>query len=639
MEIYINGHQLDGYTGDPVAVTFELADFGQFVKPKGGYSNQFRVLATNVNRGIFDFADTVAVNSSNAYKLAEAEVREDGLPLFYGKAILEEAGENFVITILQGNSEYFSLINNLNLHDLEISSIWAGDFTQAHVAGRRLQNTGLFYPSAEIGQTLTKALQDLPSEGLTDVALQETEDWRPAIQIKPIIQAIENSIGWNFSGLEDFDDYEELCFPFTKGEFTRNDSYIKNRRIRVRFSNNFAAGSSEPWEVGNSGTIGSAFSYSAGDAFASFLNSGEGNRNVRWKITARVRVDGAVGINPSFPIRFTCHTSDSSRDIGKIKGDGIFEFETDSNQWRTDADKIYFPEFLVPSGSANIIAADSYFEISPWPVVETDISTANNYFEAADCIKNLKASELLNFLAFRYALLFSPDSVGKTINCISIKEVINRKNDPLDWSGKIDLSQTPPVSLTLKNYGQVNTITRPEGSEAETENNRRGVFEIDSELLPKEEEIYSCPFQLFGVVDSFNGERVLPKILLYPDPNEEPEEIPPIICRARLSDENLVLAPFQYPSLYANYDQAAVLSVSGLTFDEILAEYWDEFIDVIQEIKVVQADFVLTTEDILNLDLTRPIYVSHFGAVFIIQKVNQYKFGSRESTRLTLLKI
>lgn len=639
MEIFINGKLLDGYAGDVVAGTFEIADFGLFAKPKGGFTNQIRVQATNTVREIYEFADVVNVNSSSAYKMGEGEIRESGLPIYRGKALLEEAGEEYLISFLHGNSEYFNQINVLKLHDLDLSGLWQGDFTQANVASRRMQNSGLFFPSAEIGKTFSKTLQDIPSEGLTDVALQETEDWRPAIQVKSIIDALESSIGWSFSGFDAFDDYEELCLPFTKGAFTRNESYIKQRRIRVRFSNNFLTTTAPPWEVGLSGKIGDAFTYNDGDDFATFKTSGEGNRRVRWRIKARLRVENAAGINPSFPIRFTSHVSDASRDVGKIREDGILEFETDSNQWRTDANKIYFPEFVTTSGSAEIIAADSYLELSPWPEVETDISKANNYFEAADALPNLKVSEILNFLAIRYALLFNPKPASKTIEVVSLRDVIRRKTNPIDFSNKLDLTEKPVVSPKFKDYGQTNTFNRPENSEAETENNRSASFSIESELLPQEIEIYSSPFQLFGVVDSFDAERVLPKLLIYPDPNEEPEEIPPIICRARLSSENLVLAPFQYPSLYANYDNAAVLSVAGLTFDEILAEYWADFIDVLQEVKVVEADFLLDEVDILNLDLTRPIYVDYFGATFLIQKVNQFKFGERESTRLTLVKI
>ena len=155
MILKINGQELDGMTNDPIVGNFRVADYGQFAKSQGGYTNRFSVLATVNNRAILDNCQIHYSASQMPYNLESIEVWTGGIPLYQGQAIIERtSSEKVDITVLQGNSEWFSLIKALNFEDMDLSGIWAGAPTQLEIAQRRLQTTGMFYPAIEYGLSL-----------------------------------------------------------------------------------------------------------------------------------------------------------------------------------------------------------------------------------------------------------------------------------------------------------------------------------------------------------------------------------------------------------------------------------------------------------------------------------------------------
>lgn len=627
MRVTIDGLELDGLPDEPVTGTFAVADYAKFGKPKGGYSNNIAAKDTPNNRRVFQQVKGVLTKGQNIYKLAEAQVWAKGVPIFSGKALLEESGKEFNITILQGNSEWFSEIKDLELKDVDLSEIFTGRWTNSHVASRRLQTTGLFYPAVEYGFFFDEGLTDNQTENLTDVAAADADKFRPALQVKSVIEQIEKVMGWKFKGLSDLEGFDELCLPFTKGEFTRSESYLEKYKFRVMLEQDFSGGV-EPWTFDRVGAFkGEMVDYIDQANGRVYFKDNVASRNHLWLVKGRYRVISVNNINPNYPAQM--QVGSFSVDW-KSKGVHEGEAEISSN---TTGGYIELPELSLSFGSTALGAADTYVEIAPVQKIEF-----LDYFEANDVAPDIKVSELLGFIAAKYALQFIPDRSKKEIQVKPLRDSLNRKLESADWSNKIDLSEDYSVKYRYKDYGQINKL-RYAVDGNDNLNSQEGIFTIHNEQLKKEVELLESPFRLFDYTQTFQGNRSLPKLLIYPDPDGDAEEIDPVIAKAFLSDRNLVLTAGQVPSIYPNYDQAAVLSVAGLTWPEMLGEYWSEFIESLQDIKLIEAYFMLELTDVLNLDFTRPVYVDYFKSYFLIQEIKQFRFNERMSTKVKLFKI
>jgi hypothetical protein len=79
--------------------------------------------------------------------------------------------------------------------------------------------------------------------------------------------------------------------------------------------------------------------------------------------------------------------------------------------------------------------------------------------------------------------------------------------------------------------------------------------------------------------------------------------------------------------------------VSSMNFNTIINNRYGLIKDVLTRTKIVRMLFILSASDIYSLDFSKPVYVELLSEYFYINTVNQFKFTSKESTQVELVRI
>ena len=297
---------------------------------------------------------------------------------------------------------------------------------------------------------------------------------------------------------------------------------------------------------------------------------------------------------------------------------------------------IELPDWFNFTATYIVASADSYMIVEPLEKVAREgegvgTSTYNDYFEANDCIDpKITPTVLINWLAFRYGLVFTSDSRNKTVYINRIKDIINSRYSAVDWSEKIDFKIKPESTFRINNFAQNNLYEDADG-------NVQATRVINNEQLIREKTVYASPFSDFEYVDTFQSTLRLPFINMWPDPAGDPVQTSPIVARAQLSDEQLVVVPLQ--DTQPDYETAATVNQLGLTIDEILIDSWTEFFNVLQTVRIEECYLRLTDADIHNLDFTKPVYIDSLKGYYLVQEVSGYQFNKINTVKTKLFRI
>jgi hypothetical protein len=127
-EVYINGNLIDLEDEEVVVATYGNITFGEFNKRKGVQTNKWKAPFSLKNKSIFDNSEVIGSNSELPYRKATIEVKIDGVSVFYGFAVLEESQDNYSIQSYARASDFYSIINNKKLTELDLSEynhIWS----------------------------------------------------------------------------------------------------------------------------------------------------------------------------------------------------------------------------------------------------------------------------------------------------------------------------------------------------------------------------------------------------------------------------------------------------------------------------------------------------------------------------------
>jgi hypothetical protein len=134
--------ELDGLNPSEVfAMTFAEAKFNSIVERGGTYSTVLKVARTGNNDRIFGMPSDNRSTSARPYTRFDCRVEENGLPFFYGVAVLEEAQDFYGLRIYSGTASFFQEYGDTDIRDLDLSAL-NHDWTAANVYVARNRLTG-----------------------------------------------------------------------------------------------------------------------------------------------------------------------------------------------------------------------------------------------------------------------------------------------------------------------------------------------------------------------------------------------------------------------------------------------------------------------------------------------------------------
>jgi len=488
-ELLINGSRVELYENVGIGTTYQTANLANLNARGGFYTNKFKIPLTAINKAILENAQIVNSDTNYPYEYNTADLFIDGLAVLSdGVAIIETAGDDSaVVNVLSGNSDFFNLIANTNLSELDFTeyehTVNATDMETL----AKVTDAGLTYPFAgftDVDGGINKAFDNGAGILTTNRKLYAGEI-TPAVFVNSIFDKIEAFTGWSLDGgLRSNSEFLKLAF--TANNYIKDFDDKDNTANRTGASNLFYNAGSKPLGgiFGNLARIAFNMPY---DAYSSTMTQAgdlilcDKDGNYEFDFNLNLTLVAPEGRELRYAIRY-CRVDALGAYIEECpfrSQDRVFFHETeyDVNRVATGTSTIeieetfkctyymesgnYYKPFLYyledTTGSAGTYTSTvtmnpgcniSFKETST--IYPLDLVTCENLFDYSihDFIKDI---------ILMFGVNLQPNNITKTLTFNMLKDLPT--NTPQDWSSKVDLSKGISTAYKYGNYAQVNNFT------------------------------------------------------------------------------------------------------------------------------------------------------------------------------------
>lgn len=202
-----------------------------------------------------------------------------------------------------------------------------------------------------------------------------------------------------------------------------------------------------------------------------------------------------------------------------------------------------------------------------------------------------------NLLWLRGEFAYSKD--GKTFQLVSFNDLIANKANAVDWTMKLKGKPTEWTS-TLEGTAQRNYFRY---AEADHYDNTlyQGMLQTEDATIQEETEYCVSDFALAP-------NNMLPVWIQNEDGewDFEGDNVPAVLLASDVYDGGYTRAAYMQEQLWEN----------------LLAEHYGPYANIIRKPVVLKANLVLTTYDLFTLDLTIPVYLQQTGHYYLIRKLS-----------------
>lgn len=635
IELILNGINIDLTGNEDVALSYAASKLQDIKSRNGDFSTTFKVPLTNVVKQAIGHSNNFTSNSSFPYRVAEAEIRESGVTVMRGFARIEKIASEIEVNVFSGNSNWFDLIRNKSLQELDLSHL-DHDYTAASIEANRLNTyvSGFVYPNIYYG-------------GFTNpLTPYSASDFFPSIYYNCILKQIFADIGWTVEG-EILDDelFKKSAVLFSNDLWQRksngkvfkcevtNQNYITGVTgfdyvgFNIKEYDHFKLFKAEPaftnvigdaayWEV----FVGADFRIKGSLSFITNTTTSPMDLNIG--------IIPAVGTTPSIYHTLTTLFPGSAGTTLKFDWDIILNLPASGGN--------KYCLFLGSSGTNSLENFSGYIELYSDASFYKNVEVGG-ITDLAMCLpKEINQLDWVKQLINQFSLIIIPDSTFKKVTFRYFEKVIENKANARDWSNKVDLRTHPEIEHLSENYAQRSILKYANDSNDPLLNNLnigQGVFEIDDKNLPFELVIYESGFS--GIARTSNLGNTVASI-----PIRESSVTPRIGCIS-ITNDNLIKQFGQ-----ATPTQSAEVFFNDLSFENLIPKYYSGLVVAFNRFKMIRLYLNLTAADINQIDYMRPIYLNfisdwlgHVNGYFYLNLVDQYKPGAGEATLVETVNI
>lgn len=185
-QVYINGLEIDVDQGTVVVASYANINFGALGKRSGAKTNTWKAPYSNRNKLVFDGAEIAGSWSVKPYRKATIKVDIDGVTVFEGWAVLNEANDSYEIMSFADQSDFYYIVSNSKLRDIDLSQyehVW----NDTVIKNSFTRTSGYIYAFVEYG--VEYPFSRVPPSYL-----------KPQIFFKDVIAAIVEYAGYSIEG-------------------------------------------------------------------------------------------------------------------------------------------------------------------------------------------------------------------------------------------------------------------------------------------------------------------------------------------------------------------------------------------------------------------------------------------------------
>lgn len=676
----------DLFGNEDIVQTLGIFNFEDISSRTGEYTNMFNLPLTNNNIKLIGHADYLLTVNTVPYQKITCSLIVDELEWRKGLFIIEEVSDVIKARFISGNSNFYSLIKELYLTDLDWSTydhIW----NYANAVSSSANTSGYTYPIIDYnGQTLTgdivnvrkvlpatfgktalnkmfeqvgySAVYNFDDSDLSSVLLPYSKknpqvsaevlllnqvDVRNNIQ-QPFITLFKELYSGVLAFLNNYTDLASYNTIDTPGSSTNYDFTL--RKYTAQYSGNYTINAL--CELVNYDCI--SYNFSVQNVVFYDLNCNTYLRILK-------KSGGTYTVIKSELCAYSNAQYNSTTPPYKNSITGItttyLTNTTGLTTYLNGGDEIYVQLFISPTINWSVIGTTPsklYGSFNPICKVdgtlEIDLSPElvfGGLITYSSMLPKIKCSDYFRDICIRYGLIANINEDTKTVTLNKFETIYDNIPNSKNWSDKLDDSTNPIISFKYDSYAQNNNFLHKEDkSIVRTDENANYNLVINNANLVLEKDLYKSPFATCE--NTIFDTTLTAYINLYDtNTNKFDNDVQPRICYSEIVNGLFKFTDGTSTSGYINARRLWFIDDSlpnlSMGFAFLMPKNSRLLIDTLQNLKLVTVDLNINQVDIRNLDFMMPIYIERLQSYFFIPIIKQYNYTKPKLTEVELIKL
>lgn len=648
-KLIINGTIADLSEGSIIALSKEINDMWDFKDKRANLTNTFTLPFSATNNLIFKNANIVNITDTTIRNYYECYFIQDFVQIIsYGKGKLISATNGYEFTITWGNIDLSETLGTKTLQDLELSDlnhIW-----------NHTNVIALFCPAPAPNWEVLYSLYN-PSGVNFDMFAKGTtpdpffsQNFIPMVQMRRLINQIAIDNGLTFTGgIENTNTmaYVPVQFNDFNPDYNVEASFVQRNvtgtpDFTIGIGNwlDFVQITPDDIKLDKTGVM--ALGVFKSPETASYIF----NLDLKYYLT--------------FSKTYYQNNAKFSLDC-KI----YYQTSNDNINWTTVYTRVYdqiivdelkfYNLNLSENNIRQSIPANTYFRFyaeiygggidninavlfynTPETVfsINTDKMVFGNTWNIARNLPLIKQIDLLKYACVLGGWIFSKTDNTNEIVFKRFSDICNNIQDAQDLSDYME-------SFTIENlHTELSQLNRLKYDNDETvkETTGEGLLLIADDTLNKEQDIYTAPFGASGMESYILPSGASIQVAKFPYLRDDLtwDKINPRIFNLQLETLNVYFRALSTTTLVQS-KFVARFSASDLSFSNSLVKNYGNYIDIVNDFKLINGKFYMTAARFNDIDLLKPVFIKQLGSHFYIQKVKDFVLG--QLCEILLIKI
>lgn len=647
LQVYINDVAVDLAPDTVVAKTIQCFDLFNLGNVCANYTNQINLPYTDNNRKILEFADLSKSATNIPYANLSCRIVQNGFELVTnGVAVVTSANGSFLITIFDGNYNFFSLINSLYLADISLES-FASAWTRVEIAAKSNSVSGIVH--AFMDATFLDYISDYNVY---------TFDAIPSFYFKDLISSIFSVFGFSLSGNVTSDSL--LALMVTPLQTALNQKIFKKFEFSAQAdgTQSFVAGAGtdiifSKVAISNSGFTG-VNCYNGTSQFTVLSNVVGDSLYLNFQADINLTVAGGGTIflqlvrNGVLITSVTLGAGTFQQTIKTTIND--ISNEINGNASIASRNDIY-KVVVINSAGVNTVTINSgsfYCKLPAPSLTRNWLGVYHPQYHFPD----LKLTDIIKEFTLLFGQLYN--QVKGTVYSRNIDELINDTANAQDWTSKRDTSVQEQIVFQFGNFSQTNFFKWLNNADNTLgQDYLSGSFVVPNLNLPPQQTRNSIfnSSDMGGVYPLTTGGKLglncLKTKIKAASGTVYVKDIGSRLALVRNSvaavepsainvrTNSLSPTPSVVPDPYKVAYFADQTQTLNLDWSAILSRSYSQFILRLQKTKMVTRSYYLSDADIGSFDPLKLVHED--GEYFIVNKIINYVPG--QVTSVELLKV
>lgn len=649
LELYVEDKLCDLSGREKISVDYAIAKIGQLNVRSGARSAQISLLKTNVNLANFEVPDDINSASRFPYRRLKCRLFSNGIDLKIRFVTIESITETINIRLYDSQVNFYTQIKDVLLSemtDCRFNHFWE----RLNVLFSCSNTSGYIYP-------IINYHSDAPNAVIDNIDRKiDIRYMHPALFYDEIVQLIVEYVGYSLTN-----------------RILENEIYKMNKLLLVYGGDELLRTGGEIfYKVKAETTSPQAIQYNIFNQtyfdFHSLTQSCSywilnqtakpGQLLFQDIVTIKGKVFWQITNNSGSPVvcnfRIATNVGSPQVDIPMTLAVGLNTIDYDFEVHNDDSIKFIYFYFQTGGGTPSMtVESGSYIDVAEVEVTKQVEYVYNDidptYVTATSIFGKLEMVDAIsNYLKLFCGLIYVNEDT-KAVDIFTFNDIINNISNCLDWSSKIDLSESSELSFSLDIYGRKNTLTYKENGDEQKPEGADGEIDIDDENLEREKSFVEVDYSATNtevLLDDLN----VPTIPVYKDLTKTSKANPRVLLLSP-KDSGDLNPTGQMTYTDGSVDSNLTIQIPiarfidvdeeyNLGFDNSLIEkFYRPVKDILTNLKVVVIPIRLNDSDINQLDYRKPVYIKHLNAYFYVSQVKEYNPGTAQSTLVELVKL